>query len=279
MLAVLPLAAIGAFESVPPVTMAALRAREVAAAGRRLLDLQALPAPVADPPDPEPVPDGCPPVVFEEARLRYADDLPWALNGLTLSLAPGERLAVVGSSGAGKTSLVNVLLRFWPLQAGTARLGGIDLARLAQADVRRAVALVEQDARLFAGSIADNVTLARPDATDHEIALAVRRAQLEEWVDTLPEGLGTPVGEHGGRVSGGQRQRIALARALLAGAPVLVLDEPTAGLDEPTAARLLHDVLAAGAGHSVLLVTHREHEAALFDHVVVVEEGRVVGPG
>ena len=109
------------------------------------------------------------------------------------------------------------------------------------------------------------------------MAEAVRLAQLEEWVGTLPDGLDTPVGEQGARVSGGQRQRIALARALLAGAPVLVLDEPTAGLDEPTAARLLADVLAASADRTVLLVTHRQEDLAGFDDVVVMDRGRVAG--
>ena len=276
MLAVLPLAAIGAFETVPPVTQAAIRMRDVVASGRRLLDLGEQPAPVADPPHPVEVPTGRPAIALEDVSLRYAHDLPWALDGLNLHVAPGGRVAVVGSSGAGKTSLVNVLMRFWPLQAGTASLGGVALERLAQRDVRRTIGLVDQEARLFAGTIRDNVTLAAPDATDEQVAAVVHQSQLEEWVGSLPEGLGTPVGEDGAQVSGGQRQRIALARALLMGAPVLVLDEPTAGLDEPTAGRLLKDVLAAGDGRSVLMVTHRESDLSGFEEVAVLEAGRVV---
>jgi len=277
MLAVLPLAALGAFEPVAALALSALRTGDVVAAGRRLLALEAVEVPVVDPVDPQPVPDGPLGVALGGARLRYGPDLPWALADLDLAAEAGRRTAVVGASGAGKSSVVNVLLRYWPLSEGTATVGGADLEHLSQADVRRAVALVDQDAHLFPGTIADNVTLARPSAAGDEVAEAIRLAQLEGWVATLPDGLETPVGERGAQVSGGQRQRIALARALLTGAPVLVLDEPTAGLDAPTAAALLRDVLAASEGRTVLLVTHRDEDLAGFDRVVVMEHGRAVG--
>lgn len=276
MLAVLPLAAVAAFEPVPALAAAALRAGDVVAAGRRLLELAAVPVPVTDPHDPAPVPDGCPGLALHGARLRYGPDLPWALHDVTFGAPAGTRTAVVGASGAGKSSVVNALLRFWPLASGSASLGGTPVDRMAQADVRRAVALVDQDARLFAGTVRDNVVLGRPDASDEEVARAVRLAQLDTWVATLPEGLATPVGEQGARVSGGQRRRIALARAVLTGAPVLLLDEPTAGLDDATASRLLADVLAAADHRTVLLITHREEDLAGFDHVVTMDRGRVV---
>jgi ABC-type multidrug transport system fused ATPase/permease subunit len=139
------------------------------------------------------------------------------------------------------------------------------------------VALVDQDARLFAGTIRDNVRLGRPDAEEHDVNAVLGQAHLTDWVGSLPLGLETPVGEGGARVSGGQRQRIALARALLSGGPILLLDEPTAGLDEETAAHLLADVLReAGRRRSVLMVTHRQAEVTGFDEVAVVEGGRVV---
>jgi ATP-binding cassette, subfamily C, bacterial CydC len=278
MLAVLPLTAVGAFESVPAVAAAALRTGDVVAAGRRLLALDRVPIPVGDPDRPEALPPGCPDVTIAGARLRYGPALPWALDGIDLRVAAGERVGIVGSSGAGKSSLVNALLRFWPLQDGSATLGTVPIDRLTQADVRRTISLVGQDASLFAGSIRENVALARPDADEREVAEAVRLAQLGPWVRTLPDGVDTPIGEDGAKLSGGQRQRIALARALLAGGPILVLDEPTAGLDEPTAVRLVADVLAASADRSVLLVTHRERDLAGFDRTVVVEQGRVVEP-
>ncbi len=278
MLGALPLAALAAFESLPALSAAALRMRDVTAAGRRLLALEEIPVPVTDPDRPARLPAGNPEVVLDDARLRYGDDLPWALDRVHLALEPGSRTAVVGASGAGKSSLVNVLLRFWPLASGTATLGGVALDALAQDDVRRAVALVDQEARLFAGTVGENVTLARPGASADEVAQALGLAQLDSWVASLPEGLDTPVGEGGARVSGGQRRRIALARALLAGGPVLVLDEPTAGLDEVTAGRLLADVLAASGGRTVLLVTHRVAEARTLDKMVVLDHGRVVDP-
>jgi len=276
MLAVLPLAAVGAFESVPTLAMAALRTRQVVAAGRRLLAIDAIPVPVRDPDRPDVLPPGCPDVAVEKAHLRYRPDLPWALRGLDLSLPAGSRVALVGASGSGKTSLVNVLLRFWPLDAGRAALGGVDLDRLDQARVRRSVALVDQHARLFSGTIRQNVILGRPDADGADVDAAIGRAQLAEWVGTLPLGLDTPIGEQGSRVSGGQRQRIALARALLMDAPILILDEVTSGLDGPTAASLLADVLAAADGRTVLLVTHRHADLEGFSAVVRIERGRVV---
>ena len=276
MVAVLPLAALATFEPVAGVTLAAARFRAVGAAARRLLALEAVPIPVRDGDDPTRLAAGAPEIRFADASLRYAATLPRALDGVTLVVAPGDRVAVTGSSGAGKASLVNELLRFWPLEGGSLSLGGIAADDLAQADVRATCALVDQRAQLFAGTIRSNVTLGRPAATDDEIAIALEAAQLRQWVATLPAGLDTPVGEDGVAVSGGERRRLAVARALLAGGPVLVLDEPTSGLDAPLADQLITDVLAAAKDRSVLLITHRAGEAARCDTTVTLEAGRVV---
>jgi ABC-type multidrug transport system fused ATPase/permease subunit len=138
------------------------------------------------------------------------------------------------------------------------------------------IAWVAQDTHLFNTTIRGNIAFARPEATESEITSAARAAQLGDWIDSLPDGLDTKVGEQGAQLSGGQRQRLALARALLARTPILVLDEPTSGLDEATAERLLNDVISTTAGKSILYVTHRLDELSAFDEVDVIEDGRVV---
>ena len=201
---------------------------------------------------------------------RYVGQPRAALKGFSLRLAPGERVALVGPSGAGKTTVVNLLLRFLDPEAGRLTLAGRDLREYRLEDARRAFAVAGQDSHLFSASIRDNVRLACPDAPETEIVDALRRARIWDWVRDLPDGLDTFVGEQGRELSGGQRQRVVVARALLAGAPVLVLDEPTAHLDPRTAAELMRDVMAAAGGRSVLLITHRSEGLELVDRVLTV---------
>ena len=208
--------------------------------------------------------------------MRYAPDLPRALDDVDLEVAPGAHVAITGSSGAGKSSVVNALLRFWPLEEGGLTLGAIAVDQLSQSEVRATCALVDQRAQLFAGTVRSNVTLGRPDATEEEVASALEAAQLAQWVGSLPSGLETQVGEDGVAISGGERRRLAVARALVAGGPVLLLDEPTGGLDTALAEHLINDVLAAAGRRSVVLITHRASEAAQCDAIVTLEEGRVV---
>ncbi|MGO9151048.1 MAG: thiol reductant ABC exporter subunit CydC [Acidimicrobiales bacterium] len=275
MLAVLPLVSLGAFEIVPPVADAVSRLSHHLAAARRVLAIADLSTPVIDPLDPVAEPTATD-IVLKDAALRYGPDTPWALDGLTMSIPAPRRVALVGPSGAGKSSVVNTLLRFWALEGGEATLGGTSLERLRQETPRRIIAWVAQDTHLFNTTIRGNIALARPEATEAEITSAARAAQLGDWIDSLPDGLDTKVGEQGAQLSGGQRQRLALARALLARTPILVLDEPTSGLDEATAERLLNDVISTTAGKSILYVTHRLDELSAFDEVDVIEDGRVV---
>jgi len=280
MVAVLPLAALATFETVPGVPLAVARSLEVRAAAERLFALEDVPVPVDDPADPSALAlglaAGVPEVAFTDAALRYGPGLPRALDGVNVRLPPGGRVAVTGSSGAGKSSLVTALMRYWPLEHGTLSLGGTDVQLLRQADARAACALADQRAQLFAGTVRSNLVLGRPDATDEAIADALEIACLAAWVATLPLGLDTPVGEDGVTVSGGERRRLAVARALLAPGPVLVLDEPTSGLDPALADEVLSGVLAASGERSVLVITHRAHEAARCDAMVTLEAGHVV---
>ena len=191
-------------------------------------------------------------VGLEDVTARYGDG-PAALDGVTLTIEPGQRVALVGPSGAGKTTVTNLFLRFLDPERGRVVVGGRDVRELRQEDVRRTFALAGQEAHVFASSIRANLKIGRPDATDDELVEALRRARLADWVASLPDGLDTLVGEEGGRLSGGQRQRLVVARALLSDASVLILDEPTAHLDPETAEALVVDVFEAAGDRSVLL--------------------------
>jgi ATP-binding cassette, subfamily C, bacterial CydC len=281
MVAVLPLAALATFETVPGVPHAVARSLAVRAAADRLFALETVAIPVDDPPAPGTMTPAVPDVTFAGACLRYTETLPRALDGISLSLPAGHSIAVTGSSGAGKSSLVNALLRFWPLERGALSLDGTDVSQLRQADVRGACALADQRAQLFAGTLRANLTLGRPDAGDDAIDDALRVAQLDRFVASLPAGLDTPVGGDGVALSGGERRRLAVARALLAPGPLLLLDEPTSGLDVELADAVLDGVLAAAArdGRSVLVITHRADEASRCEATVTLEDGRMVhGP-
>jgi ATP-binding cassette subfamily C protein CydCD len=198
-----------------------------------------------------------------------------ALAGLDLSLEQGHRIAVVGPSGAGKSTVAQVLLRFLDASEGTYTLGGRDAYALSGDAVRRFVGLCAQDAHCFDSSVRENLLLARKDATDEQLHGVLARVRLLDWLSALPDGLDTLVGEHGARLSGGQRQRLALARALLADFPVLVLDEPAEHLDLATADALTTDLLAATEGRTTLLITHRLAGLEAVDEVVVLRDGQV----
>jgi ABC-type bacteriocin/lantibiotic exporter with double-glycine peptidase domain len=202
--------------------------------------------------------------------MRYEAGAPWTLDGVDLALARGRRVALVGPSGSGKTTVARVLTRLRELEGGTATLNGHPLAGYAGRDVRRRIVLCEQDAHLFTTTIRDNVRLGRPEASDEDVRGALCRARLGQWVDSLPDGLDTLVGENGSRLSGGQRQRIALARALLVDADIVILDEPTAHLDYETAAAFVADLPDALGGAGLLMITHDLSMVAGFDEVVAV---------
>jgi len=268
LIATLALLALSSFDSVAPLPAAARELSGTLASGRRVLELVDRAPAVRDPSVPVPAPTGAVTVALEGVTARYQADGPPVLEGFDLELPPGRRVALVGPSGAGKSTVTSLLLRFLDPVAGRVTIDGRDLRELRQEDVRRTFALAGQEAHVFDSTIRENLKLANPDATEDELFEALGRARLRDWVDSLPDGIETLVGEDGARLSGGQRQRLVVARALLADAPVLLLDEPTAQLDPDTAEALVTDVLAAADGRSVLLVTHRPEGLDLVDEVV-----------
>jgi ABC-type multidrug transport system fused ATPase/permease subunit len=195
---------------------------------------------------------------------------PLVLERLSFTVPAGGRLAVVGRSGVGKSTLAAVLLRFVEPSAGSVRIGGVDIRTLPGDSVRSLVGVCAQDAYVFDSTVAENVRLARPGASDEQVRDALAAAGLGDWLATLPDGLRTGVGEHGARLSGGQRQRLALARVLLADQPVVVFDEPTEHMDESGAIEAARELLARTAGRTVILLTHRPHGLADMDQVITL---------
>ncbi|MES9540642.1 thiol reductant ABC exporter subunit CydC [Actinomadura sp. NPDC000600] len=279
LLAVVVLLPLAAFEVVAGLPMAAQYLERVRRSAARIFAVLDAPPPVREPDAPAPLPAAPYTLAVEDLRARWTPDAPYALDGVSLDLAPGRRCAIVGPSGSGKTTLASVLLRFLEPSGGRTSLNGVDLRALSGDDVRRVIGLCAQDAHLFDSTVGENIRLARPGATDEEIRDALRRARLLDWVESLPDGLETRVGEHGAQVSGGQRQRIALARALLADFPILLLDEPAEHLDIATADELTADLLTATEGRTTLLVTHRLAGLEAVDEIIVLDGGRVADRG
>lgn len=247
--------AIAAAEALGLMPRAGASLAAAAAGARRLFEAADTPEPLPDPPSPAVAPKGHA-VKVEGVAFAWAPDRPLVFQDLDLEVPEGARIALLGPSGAGKSTLAALLLRFAAPQAGRITIGGVDIATLAGADIRRRVTWLAQDARLFDDSIAANLRLAAPAATEADLWRALDRAQIGEVVRGLPEGLETMVGEGGIRFSGGQSRRLALARTLLSPAPVLILDEPAAGLDPDTERAFLQTLDEATAGRSVILILH-----------------------
>lgn len=275
LLVMLALLALALFEVIAPLPEALAQWQATITAAARVFGLADTPPAFIEPETCASLPAAMV-IAFENVHLRYADDAPWALAGVDLQLQAGACMAVVGASGAGKSSLLGALLKFYPLQQGRILFGGQPLAALQGDELRRHIAVISQQTTLFNLSLLDNLLLAAPDATAAQIERAVSQAQLDAFVSGLPQGYDTMLGEAGALVSGGEARRIAIARALLQDAPVLVLDEPTEGLDARTARDLYAALDVAARGRTLLLITHRLGGLAhLVDEVAVMAAGRI----
>jgi ATP-binding cassette subfamily B protein len=218
-------------------------------------------------------------IVFDRVVFRYKSAEQPLYDHFTLRIAPGERVALVGPTGAGKSTFVKLIQRLYDLESGQVLIDGQDIAKVAQGSLRRAIAVVPQDPALFHRTLAENIAYARPDATEDEIVLAARRARAHDFISRLPLGYRTLVGERGVKLSGGERQRVAIARAFLADAPILVLDEATSSLDVETERQVQAAMEELMVGRTTIVIAHRLSTIRGADRILVFEDGRIVEEG
>ena len=218
-------------------------------------------------------------VVFENVRLRYPGQEMEALKAISISIAPGEHVAFVGLSGSGKTTLMNTVPRFWEVTDGAVRIDGYDVRDCTLSSLRSQIAIVSQNVTLFDATIRENIAYGKPEASDEEIAKAVRAAALTDFIASLPEGLNTRVGEAGNLLSGGQKQRVSIARAFLKNAPILILDEATSALDSESEHQIKLAIDELMQGRTCLIVAHRLSTIDNADRIVVMSKGEVVESG
>ena len=258
-------------------TLLALVVRASASAGR-IYELLQTDADITSPVDGRALPDGGGDLRFEGVQFAYGDG-PRVLDGIDLELRPGEAVAIVGPTASGKTTVARLIPRFYDVDAGRVTLDGVDVRELSLRDLRRAVGIVFEETFLFSDTVGANIAFAQPDATNEQIRRAAAQAGVSDFVESLPDGYDTVIGEHGYSLSGGQRQRIAIARAVLANPRVLILDDATSSVD-PTKEHEIRDALnEVMLGRTTIVIAHRPATIALADRVVLISRGRIVADG
>jgi len=278
-LPLLTLIAISAFVPVWEIAQVARQLADTLGAARRLHAVHAEPVPVVDGPGAGRAVRGAPAMEMEAVRFFYPGRPEPALDGVTFEVAAGTTVALVGLSGAGKTTIAALFLRFWDPVSGVVRLDGHDVRAYRLDELRARIALVAQDTYLFNDTLRNNILLARPTASTEELTAAVRNASLDEFVRSLPDGLDTRVGERGAQLSGGQRQRVAIARAFLKDAPILILDEATSHLDTVNEQAVRAALALLARERTTLVIAHRLATVRDADRIVVLDAGRVVEIG
>ena len=218
-------------------------------------------------------------VELQDVHFAYAPGEPDVLRGASLRVEPGSMVALVGASGSGKTTLVRLIARFFDVTGGSVRIGGVDVREMSSAQLSGQISQIFQSTYLFQGSIADNIRIGKPDATDAEVLRAIEQAGVTEIIDRLPEGLDTQVGEGGARLSGGERQRISIARALIKDAPILLVDEATAALDTENQAAIADTLARLRGQRTLIVIAHQLSTVAMADQIIVLDEGQVAEQG
>jgi ATP-binding cassette subfamily B protein len=254
-------------------------AQRATAAGNRIYEVLDRPAQIERADDAVPMPPGGGEVVFNKVGFHYPGSSNPALNGIDLKVPAGGTVAIVGATGSGKTTMVSLISRLYDVDEGSITVDGVDVRALEPLDLRRNVAFVAEESFLFSASIADNIAYARDDATREEIADAARRAQIADFIDTLPGGYDTVIGERGITLSGGQRQRVAIARALLADPRILILDDATSSVDATTEREIKKALAEVMKGRTTFVIAHRLSTISLADSIVVLDAGRILDHG
>lgn len=277
-LALVGFAVLASFEALLPLPAAYQYLGQTKKAAERLLEIVDAP-PVVTFPDVSSAPIVRYNIHFKNVNFRYGNSDPWVLQGFDLRIEQGQRVAILGETGAGKSTLFNLLVRFWNPGKGAIQIGGHDLKTFSESDLRQTIGVVSQQAHLFHTTLRENLLMARPEADETALKSALEKAQLLDWVETLPQGLDSWIGEGGSGLSGGQARRLSLARMFLQDAPIWVLDEPTEGLDRVTERKMMQALFQASQTHTLLVITHRTTDLEQFDDIILMGQGRIIARG